>query len=414
MGMFGWLHRKRKDSESVSKLRGVTAINDAIAKLSDISDEERVGKAIELLKASDFEVRAAVASAIARLEIKSVGVWYELTNTLTDDHESVCLSSAKAFWQLGGVDYAIRSLRDEYEAPAHMSKSDALKGINFLRDTSDDQFIFNKLIKENWPECPQISSIKDVKKEEKIKTNAVQDLENLRIKISQLPKKYPVEGKISFGNGLTQAQEQIPIICMNIEQAIRALKTGFDPNNNPITKPLIADGLKNLIKATRKPEFIGLLSTILNFDGIQRLERYINELEQISNKIRSGEAKPEARFIAHGKSTVIDTETGLEWYAKPHKNTSWYKAKSWAENLAVDGGSWRMPSRVELKTLYKKGAEKQNMTPLIKTKGRGWLIWSREIVDSSSAWVFDFPDGKFYRGGQNARMAKGFAVRSRK
>lgn len=159
----GHMNRKRKKPASAAKQKRATSIDDAIARLSDASDEERVGTAMELLKSSDSGVRAAVASEVAQLEIKAVGVWYELANTLADDYESVRLASAKAFWQLGGVDYAIRSLRDEYEAPAHMSKNDALRGINIFRETSDDQLVFRKLIEENWPDYPQISSLKEVK-----------------------------------------------------------------------------------------------------------------------------------------------------------------------------------------------------------------------------------------------------------
>jgi hypothetical protein len=72
---------------------------------------------------------------------------------------------------------------------------------------------------------------------------------------------------------------------MNIDQAIKALRTGFDPSNNPITKSEIAQGLKNLINATRKPGFIGLVGKVLNVDGTQVLESCINELEQISSRI---------------------------------------------------------------------------------------------------------------------------------
>ena len=112
----------------------------------------------------------------------------------------------------------------------------------------------------------------------------VQELQTLKIKISELPAQCPAKG-ISFGAGVTQAQEQIPIICKNIEQAIIALNTGFDPYNRPITKQQIVDGLKHLVSATRKPAFIGLMVAVLSGDGIQSLENHLNYLEQIANKI---------------------------------------------------------------------------------------------------------------------------------
>jgi len=112
----------------------------------------------------------------------------------------------------------------------------------------------------------------------------VGELQALKTKLSELPAKCPAGG-ISFGAGAGQAQEQIPIICQNIDQAIRALNTGLDPYNRPITKPQIADGLKRLVSATRKPAFTGLMMAVLSSDGIQALENHLNDMERIANKI---------------------------------------------------------------------------------------------------------------------------------
>jgi len=72
-----------------------------------------------------------------------------------------------------------------------------------------------------------------------------------------------------------------------------------------------------------------------------------------------------------------------------------------------------MPTMKELKTLYKKGVGKRNMTPLLKTKG--WYLWSGETKDSSSAWLFYFYYGDRYWVGRNgSAYARAFAVRSRR
>ncbi|HUS03969.1 MAG TPA: hypothetical protein VMY79_00350 [Dehalococcoidia bacterium] len=115
-------------------------------------------------------------------------------------------------------------------------------------------------------------------------SDIVQELRTLKTKISELPRKYPAGG-ISFGSGAGQAQEQIPIICRNIDEAIRALNTGLDPYNRPITKSQIGDGLTRLVNATRKPAFVGLMTAVLSNNGIQLLENHLNELEQIGNRI---------------------------------------------------------------------------------------------------------------------------------
>ena len=126
-------------------------------------------------------------------------------------------------------------------------------------------------------------------------------------------------------------------------------------------------------------------------------------------------------IIAYGNGVVYDKNTGLEWIAGPDKDTSWNDAKKWVENLTVSGGGWRMPTRKELKTLYKKGAGERNMTPLLKTTG--WWVWSGETKDSSSAWGFDFYNGYeewssraivYWGGRDSSSIGRGFAVRSRR
>lgn len=118
-------------------------------------------------------------------------------------------------------------------------------------------------------------------------------------------------------------------------------------------------------------------------------------------------------FTAYATGVVYDKNTGLEWYAGPDKSTTWNEAKKWVENLNVAGGGWRMPTKQELKSLYKKGAGERNMTPLLKTTG--WWVWSDETKGSSLAWFFPFHSGS---KGWTSRNSSGgircFAVRSRK
>ena len=62
--------------------------------------------------------------------------------------------------------------------------------------------------------------------------------------------------------------------------------------------------------------------------------------------ISADEVKYIDRFIANKNGIVWDTKTGLEWIAGPDRNTTWYEAKRWVENLNVAGGGWRMPTSV--------------------------------------------------------------------
>jgi hypothetical protein len=116
-------------------------------------------------------------------------------------------------------------------------------------------------------------------------SDVIRELQVLKAEISRLPQKYS-SGGFTFGTGSSTATEQIPTICAVIDDAVKALEKGLDVHNRPITKPQIVDGLKRLVAATRRPAFIGLVSAALNPTGVRELEGYMNQLEQIANKIR--------------------------------------------------------------------------------------------------------------------------------
>ena len=117
-------------------------------------------------------------------------------------------------------------------------------------------------------------------------------------------------------------------------------------------------------------------------------------------------------YVAYANGIVKDTKTGLEWKVGPDKRTNWDQARSWVQNLNLDGGGWRLPTTDELRTLYKKGTGSRNMTPLLKTTG--WHVWSGETEDSSTAWTFYFRLGLRYWSNRLFSYAtRAFAVRSR-
>jgi len=120
----------------------------------------------------------------------------------------------------------------------------------------------------------------------------------------------------------------------------------------------------------------------------------------------------DGRFIAYSNGVIYDKKSGLEWFIGPDRDITWGEAKSWVNELSAIGGGWHMPSRKELKTLFKKGVER-SITPLIKTTG--WWVWASEHDSSSSAWYFNFSRGyaswssQLYSDGERV-----FAVRLRR
>lgn len=125
----------------------------------------------------------------------------------------------------------------------------------------------------------------------------------------------------------------------------------------------------------------------------------------------------DGRFEKLASGVVRDTQTGLDWFAGPNKDTSWDDAKQWTANLKVDGGDWRMPRIEELKSLYQKKSGSRNITPLLETTG--WFIWSGNITEYASyknmASVLDLNNGNVsdVRRDEiaNEINKRGFAVR---
>ncbi len=110
---------------------------------------------------------------------------------------------------------------------------------------------------------------------------------------------------------------------------------------------------------------------------------------------------------------VYDKETNLEWIAGPDKDVHWSEAKSWAEGLSLDGWGWRMPTKTEVKKLYKKGSGSRNMTFLLNNSG--WWIWSEEKNGSKGFRFFGHSTSYsswYHLGFSDDRRV--FAVRSRK
>ncbi len=106
-------------------------------------------------------------------------------------------------------------------------------------------------------------------------------------------------------------------------------------------------------------------------------------------------------FVAYENGVVADKRTGLEWFAGPDKDTSYYQAAKWVQNLTVAGGGWRMPTVKELRTIYSKPGMPSSITPLLKNTGTH--VWPYQIDENLALYLFRYMDPFGTRG---------FAVRS--
>ena len=122
-------------------------------------------------------------------------------------------------------------------------------------------------------------------------------------------------------------------------------------------------------------------------------------------------------LAAEDDSMGIIEFNGLEWYVGPN-NVDWMAAMTYCENLAEDGGGWRMPTLEELRGLYTGSQNKDSHHSLPEAfMGKEldiWYAWSGETRDDSSAWSFSFSTGEEDWGayGHFGGSIRAFAVRS--
>lgn len=90
--------------------------------------------------------------------------------------------------------------------------------------------------------------------------------------------------------GAEIAREQIPIICRNIGEAIAALRAGADQTGEPITVAQVGRGLQVLVDDATGPAYSGLMSTVLDHEGVTALERSIRALEGVAKHLQGSQA----------------------------------------------------------------------------------------------------------------------------
>jgi len=96
-------------------------------------------------------------------------------------------------------------------------------------------------------------------------------------------------------------------------------------------------------------------------------------------------------FQLNADRVVRDTRSGLEWYPGPDRQTSWAQARNWVAALDVAGGGWRMPSKEELRGLFRIADGISDITPLLYNTG--FWIWSGPVRQEAGRWVFRFSYG---------------------
>jgi|GEM_PF-2028283 len=107
------------------------------------------------------------------------------------------------------------------------------------------------------------------------------------------------------------------------------------------------------------------------------------------------------RDDAHG--IVTDNVTGLQWQDYYPDGTiyhaNWEAAKLYCTELELDGSSWRLPSRQELKTIVDYSYSKPAINTTffhVTASGTYWSSTSYMMTSLVNAWRTNFNDGGDY------------------
>ena len=114
--------------------------------------------------------------------------------------------------------------------------------------------------------------------------SVVGELKALRRQISSLPERHASDADLA-GGGVAQARQQFEVLCKVIEDAIRALEHGVDTHGSTISHADIARGLNRLVATVRRPQWFGLVSSILDMEGPKELQGCIDRINRVAKKI---------------------------------------------------------------------------------------------------------------------------------
>ena len=160
----------------------------------------------------------------------------------------------------------------------------------------------------------------------------------------------------------------------NAQKMVAAVTTDIS-KQNPVIKPATPK---------EKQSAQNMVASLVPAPGSRNTSKQVVTLPER----KEGLAKTDGNFVKYSNGIVYDKKSGLEWFAGPDTDMSWYDAKDWIKKLYVDGGKWRFPKKSELKSLHKKKKGPLTITPLLTDSV--WHVWSNSTPDSGPIWAYSF------------------------
>jgi len=116
------------------------------------------------------------------------------------------------------------------------------------------------------------------------------------------------------------------------------------------------------------------------------------------------------RFTLSNDGVIMDSQLGLQWAPAPAQLMNWLQAQSYAQNLSLSGGGWRLPTESEIESIFNKSME-GGVDPAFHINNN--RVWTSEIIDDSAVY-FRFVPGNEGWGNFSDSNCRVVAVRSAK
>jgi hypothetical protein len=118
----------------------------------------------------------------------------------------------------------------------------------------------------------------------------------------------------------------------------------------------------------------------------------------------------DTRFVETIDGDIADADSGLVWRMGPDQGTTWEGAMQWIASQNAHHRNWRMPTALEVRSLYHVGDGVTHLAPVFGNSG--YWAWAVGDDGAPTRWLYSFSyGGEGWNGPPPSSGGRVFAVR---
>jgi hypothetical protein len=253
-----------------------------------------------LLHDTDREVRLAASGMLRRLGTTLADEAF--AGAVSDPDPRVRLSAARGLADLGD-DRGVRAL---LEWAAHCDNPvPALVGLARLGDPAVVPLLEQLRPRTSYAATAIDRTIVELRSHPAAAAAPVTRLEQIREHLCSIDL---VDGLADpqAGKAAAAARRQLPVLCAHLERAVTSLRTGADPDEQPVTRTRVGVELAALVARSSGPEFDQLMAAVLQPRGVRALQEQMVALDVVATELQERQPAPEpGRGAGPGSSRSV-------------------------------------------------------------------------------------------------------------